>query len=273
MNQETFSENFELLADAPNGVQKLRELILQIAVQGKLVPQDPHDEPVSILLDKIKFETKLLLKEGKIKKQKYFPEINEDEKIFNLPISWEWARLNDLGIIFNGNSVNSHKKNIYSLVKKGLPYVATKDIGYGSLDVEYDNGITIPFGEPKFKIAHANSILICSEGGSAGRKIALINRDIYFGNKLFANETFNGVLPKYVFYLYQSRFFRSLFKEKMTGIIGGISLFNFISLVVPLPPLEEQNRIVAKVDQLMALCAPHRPHARGVRPTLAAHLR
>ena len=220
MNQETFFENFEVLADAPNDVLKQRELILQLAVMGKLVPQDPNTEPASILLKKIKFEKKLLLKEGGIKKQKNFPEINENEIIFNLPIGWEWARLNDLGIIFNGNSINSHTKYIYSQVKEGLPYIATKDIGYGSLDVEYDNGIKIPFLEPKFKVAHANSILICSEGGSAGRKITLINRDICFGNKLLANETVDGILPKYVFYLYQSKSFKSLFDGKKTGIIG-----------------------------------------------------
>ncbi|TRZ87064.1 MAG: hypothetical protein D4R88_09905, partial [Methanosarcinales archaeon] len=199
-------------------------------------------------------EKEQLSKEGGIKKQKKLPEISEPEILFDLPVGWVWRRLNDFGIIFNGNSLNSHEKNIYSKVKEGLPYIATKDVGYGSLDVKYDNGLIIPFLEPKFKIAHANSILICSEGGSAGRKICLINRDVCFGNKLFAIETFDGILPKYVFYLCQSRFFKSLFNEKMKGIIGGISLFNFLSLVVPLPPLNEQHRIVAIVDQLMSLC-------------------
>ncbi len=254
MNPETFFDNFELLADTPNGVQKLRELILQLAVQGKLVPQDPNDGHAAVLLEGIKAEKARLVKEKKIRKPKKLPRISEDEKLFDLPICWEWSRLNDLGIIFNGNSVNSHKKMIYSKVNEGMPYIATKNVGYGSLDIGYDNGIKIPFGEEKFKVAHANSILICSEGGSAGKKIGIIDRDICFGNKLFANETFTGVLPKYVFYLYQSRFFRSSFNEKMTGIIGGISLFNFLSLVAPLPPLNEQRRIVAKVDQLMALC-------------------
>ena len=254
MNPETFFDNFGMLADVPDGVSKLRGLILQLAAQGKLVPQDPNDEPAAVLLGKIKAEKERLVKEGKIRKPKKLPGISEDEILFDLPICWEWSRLNDFGTIFNGNSVNSHKKTIYSKVKEGMPYIATKDVGYGSLDIRYDNGIKIPFGEEKFKVAHANSILICSEGGSAGKKIGLTDRDICFGNKLFTNETFNGVLPKYVFYLYQSRFFRLSFNEKMTGIIGGISLSNFLSLVVPLPPLNEQKRIVARVDQLMALC-------------------
>ncbi len=254
MMPETFFDNFELLAEAPNGVQKLREMLLQLAVRGKLVVQEEGDEPALILLEKIKFEKEQLSKSRGINTQKKSPEISESEMLFDLPVGWAWCHLNDFGMVFNGNSLNSDEKNIYSKAKEGLPYIATKDVGYGSLDVNYDNGVIIPFLEPRFKVAHANSILICSEGGSAGKKIGLINRDVCFGNKLLAIETFDGIFPKYVFYLCQSRFFKSLFNEKMKGIIGGISLFNFLSLVVPLPPLNEQRRIIAKVDHLMSIC-------------------
>jgi type I restriction enzyme S subunit len=97
MQIETFFEQFELLADAPNGVQKLRELILQLAVQGKLVPQDEGDEPAAVLLERIKAQKQRLVKEKKIRKSKKLPPIQTDEIPYDLPKSWEWVRLNEFG--------------------------------------------------------------------------------------------------------------------------------------------------------------------------------
>lgn len=90
------------------GIKKLRELILELAVRGKLVPQDPNDEPASELLKRIAAEKAELVKQGKIKKQKPLPEISEEEKPFELPVGWEWVRLGDFtniirGITFPGN--------------------------------------------------------------------------------------------------------------------------------------------------------------------------
>jgi type I restriction enzyme S subunit len=96
--------------------------------------------------------------------------------------------------------------------------------------------------------------LICAEGGSAGRKIGITDRDICFGNKLFANEVHEGIHHRYVFYVYQAPTFFREFAARMTGIIGGISRSEFLSLPIPLPPEKVQKRIVAKVDELMALC-------------------
>ena len=88
--------NMELLATAPGGVAKLRELILTLAVQGKLVPQDPADEPAGVLLQKIRAEKDRLIAEGKIKRDKPLAEIAEEEKPFELPQGWEWVRLGDI---------------------------------------------------------------------------------------------------------------------------------------------------------------------------------
>lgn len=92
MRLETFFDNFELLADAPNGVQKLRELILQLAVQGKLVPQDPNDEPASVVLKKIKAEKERLIKEKKIRRAKPLPPIELSEIPFELSEQWSTLR-------------------------------------------------------------------------------------------------------------------------------------------------------------------------------------
>ncbi len=100
MNPPLFFDNFSLLADSPNGVQKLREMILQLAVMGKLVPQDPNDEPASVLLEKIREE-----KEKKIAKSKFLKAIEENEITFELPNGWQWVRVADIYELSYGNRV------------------------------------------------------------------------------------------------------------------------------------------------------------------------
>lgn len=236
------------------GVKKLRELILELAVRGKLVPQNPNDEPASELLKKIAKEK--LTKVGKIYKQVAWPEVKEVEKPFRVPRNWQLVRLDELGSIFNGNSINERtKEEKYSRKQVGLPFIATKDVGYGYQDLDYENGIIIPIDEPKFIVAHKKSILICAEGGSAGKKCGITNHDICFGNKLFALEPYHSEIePRFILANYLTPTFYKQFAKGMTGIIGGIAASKFKSLVIPLPPFAEQKRILAKVDELMALC-------------------
>lgn len=236
------------------GIKKLRELILEMAVRGLLVPQDSNDEPASVLLERIAVEKAQLIKDKKIKKTKALSEISEDERTFELPDGWIWTRLGEIGNVFNGNSVSARVKTEKYEGVQGLPYIATKDVGYGFEAFDYENGINIPIGEPKFKVAHKGAILVCAEGGSAGKKCGIAETDICFGNKLFANELYAEIESKFILSLYLSPSFFERFSEAMTGIIGGIARTKFLELVVQIPPLEEQNRIVAKVDELMALC-------------------
>lgn len=248
-------EEFSTIFDRPEKVKKLREYILSLAVRGKLVEQDENDEPASVLLERIREEKDRLVKEKKIKKEKALPEINEDEILHELPKDWVWVRLGELGNIFNGNSINAKlKESKYSNLKEGYNYIATKDVDLQSRTINYENGIKIPYDEEKFRIAHEGAILICAEGGSAGKKIGLVEEDICFGNKLLAIELFYETNSKYLFYLYQSPDFYERFSELMTGIIGGISSKNFKEILVSLPPLKEQKRIVEKVDYLMEFC-------------------
>lgn len=248
------SEHLPLLASAPDGIQKLRGLILELAVRGKLVPQDPSDEPASELLKRIARERAHLEAKGVVKKSKAAPLVNEDEQPFSLPAGWQWVRLATIGNIFNGNSINSNEKDSKFRRDDGLPYIATKDVGYGLTPLDYENGVRIPESERNFKMARAGAVFICAEGGSAGKKCGLCDRNVFFGNKLFANEAFAGVPPRFVLYIYLSPFFRAQFSAVMTGIIGGVSIAKFVDIPIPLPPLAEQHRIVAKVDELMALC-------------------
>ncbi|MBK7686255.1 MAG: restriction endonuclease subunit S [Rhodocyclaceae bacterium] len=180
--------------------------------------------------------------------------MSEDEQSFVLPSGWEWVRLATTGNIFNGNSINSNEKEAKYRRNDGLPYIATKDVGYGLTPLDYENGVRIPDSEPSFKMAHVGAVFICAEGGSAGKKCGITDRNVYFGNKLFANEVFGGIPPRIILYHYLSPYFRDQFAAAMTGIIGGVSTAKFAAIPIPLPPLTEQHRIVAKVDELMALC-------------------
>ncbi|EOR20162.1 restriction modification system DNA specificity domain-containing protein [Clostridium sartagoforme AAU1] len=248
-------EQFKTIFDRPEKVNKLRETILDLAVRGKLVPQDPNDEPASVLFEKIKNEKEILIKEKKIKKEKPLAEISENEKPFELPTGWEFVRIGDLGNIFNGNSINAKiKETVYANVEEGYNYISTKDVAFNGKGIDYNTGVKVPYNEKKFKVAHNGSVLICSEGGSAGRKIGLTDKDICFGNKLYAIEPIKGILSEYIFYIYQSSMFFDSFTSKMTGIIGGISIANFKEIIIPLCSLNEQKRIIEKVDSLMAFC-------------------
>lgn len=247
-------QHFDTAFAAPDGIKKLRELILTMAMQGKLVPQAQNDSPASKLLKEIETGKKQLIKKGKIKAPKPLPQVTAEEIPYAVPHGWEWVRLGLIGNIFNGNSINASEKDAKYVGAKGLPYIATKDVGYGFDPLDYENGVCIPLSEEKFKVAHKGAVLICAEGGSAGKKCGLVEQDICFGNKLFANELFGGISPRFILYFYLSPAFRSLFLSSMTGIIGGVSIAKFVEILVPLPPIDEQNRIVVKLDELMVRC-------------------
>ncbi|MBA2858701.1 type I restriction enzyme S subunit [Methanococcus maripaludis] len=235
--------------------EKLKEKILQLAIQGKLVRQNPDDEPASVLLDKIETEKQNLIKEKKIKKQKPIPGILEDEIPFKIPENWVWCRLGDIGEIYNGNSINSKlKEEKYLGVKEGYPYIGTKDVYADSITINYENGVKIPYSELKnFKIANEGSVLICAEGGNAGKKIGFLTENVTFGNKLLNFNGYNNIINRYVYYVFQSLYFYTYFTEYKTGIIGGISINKFKELPIPVPPLSEQKTIVQKLDDLFIL--------------------
>ena len=248
--------------------QQLKNSILQMAVQGKLVPQDPNDEPASVLLERIRAEKEQLIKEGKIKREKNpsrifrgadnlpYEQVGKNEPVcianevpFEIPDSWEWVRLSAVNEMFTGNSINeTEKKQKYTNTKDGYNYIATKDVGFDQA-IDYNNGIKIPFGLDKFKVAPTNSILLCVEGGSAGRKIAFTNQDVCFGNKLCCFISY-GINYQFLYYYIQSPLFQSAFKSNKTGIIGGVSVNVLKEMFMPVPPPNEQLRIIEQIKTL-----------------------
>ena len=162
-----------------------------------------------------------------------------------------WIRLKSFSDIYSGNSINEEiKKKKYSNII-GRDFIATKDVTFDR-KINYNNGVNIPNDEKKFKIAPANKILMCIEGGSAGRKIAITNKDVCFGNKLACFNTFL-IDDSYLFIFLQSNEFFSNFKGSLNGIIGGVSINNLKEFMMPLPPLSEQQRIVDKINSFEPL--------------------
>ena len=250
---------------------RLRKSILQEAIQGKLVPQDPNDEPASVLLERIREEKQRLLKEGKLKKKditdsvifkgednKYFEKIGndilclEDEMLFDIPDKWMWTRLSTIANLYTGNSISeTDKKQKYTNVY-GLEYIGTKDVGFDHL-INYSNGVAIPLQHiENFKIAPSHSVLLCIEGGSAGRKIARLQKDVCFGNKLCCLSPYFVSLSEYIYYYLQSPAFFESFQGNIAGIIGGVSVNTLKSLLIPLPPIEEIKRITIRLQEVLS---------------------
>ena len=150
--------------------------------------------------------------------------------------------------IYNGNSINAnYKKTHFEGLAEGFPFIATKDVSFNGL-VDYDNGVKIPF-DTKYKKAHRGSVLICAEGGSAGRKIARIDQTVCFGNKLFCLvPKDNSLIQDFLYYYLLSESFQDQFKESIAGVIGGVSNSKIKAFNITFPSPDEQRKIVARLN-------------------------
>ena len=248
----------------------LKKSILQEAIKGRLVAQDTSEEPASILLQRVKEEKLRLVKEGKLKKKdvtdstifrdddnKYYEQVGKNciditDKIpFEIHNNWVWTRLSDVADIYTGNSISETEKNAKYTNVVGRNYIGTKDVGFDN-KVFYNNGVAIPKEyEQNFRIALKDSILMCIEGGSAGKKVAILNQDVCFGNKLCCLSPFIEI-GKYIYFYLQSPSFIDMFNQNKAGIIGGVSIAKVKEILIPLPPLKEQCRIIHRLEELYA---------------------
>lgn len=247
MNPDVFFENFELLADAPNGVQKLRELILQLAVRGKLVPQDPNDEPASVLLEKIKAEKKKLSEKGNLKNDS-LPLIENGEVLFEIPQSWEWVRLGEV-INYNGaQKVSSEDipddawvldlEDIEKNTSKILNHVYFKDKKSKSTKAKFNKGDVL-YGKLR---PYLNKVVVAEDNG-------------YCTTEIVPLRIYTGIDPYYLMYSLKRPDFIEYVNSKTYGTkMPRLGTEDARKSLFPLPPLAEQKRIVSKVDELMALC-------------------
>ena len=171
---------------------------------------------------------------------------------FDVPEKWAVCRFETIANIYTGNSINeSEKAKKYTGLTDGYNYIATKDISFNH-DVDYENGIKIPFSEAKFRVAYKGDSLLCIEGGSAGRKLAVLSEDVCFVNKLCAFHSL-GISKKFLFYYLQSPRFLELFTKNTSGLIGGVSINTLKALILTIPPIAEQERIVNKIEEIFSM--------------------
>jgi len=232
------------------GIKKLRELILELAVRGKLVPQNPNDEPARVLLKKIAAEKARLVKEGKIKKEKPLPEIEEDEKPFDLPAGWEWVRMADIAQHNSGKTLD-RGRNSGTL----RDYITTSNLYWGLFVLNELR--QMPFRDEELDKCTAKQfdLLVC-EGGEAGRAAVWpYSHDICFQNHIHRVRLYGGINSYYIFRVLLKMSYTGEIEKYRKGVgISNMSGKDLATILVPLAPLAEQHRIVAKVDELMALC-------------------
>lgn len=234
------------------GIKKLRELILDLAVRGLLVPQDPNDEPASVLLEKIKAEKEQLIKVGKIKKQKALPEICDEEKPFDLPQNWIWTRF---GSISDANTGFAFKSSQY--VDSGIFVLRVINIDTNGkinhLNSKYISKDSYYKTFEKFGLTK-DDLLLVMVGGSLG-KIGIVS-DSDLPAVLNQNMwKLNRYLDMPIKYLKLGVEFINRSQIEITkSTHGHLSQTKYLNKLFPLPPLKEQKRIVTKVDELMALC-------------------
>lgn len=240
------------------GIKKLRELILELAVRGKLVPQDPNDEPASELLKRIAAEKAELVKQGKIKKQKPLPEIREEEKPFELPEGWECARLGNTVAIIRGITFPASEK--HKEPSKGkIACLRTANV---QDSIEWDDLLYVSesFVKRSEQFAEKGDIVM-----SMANSRELVGKVAHIYNIPTGSATFGGFLSVIRPYGFNAAFLMSVLRSpniksilidssSQTTNIANISLEKLNPLVISVPPIGEQNRIASKVEELMSLC-------------------
>ena len=239
--------------------ERLKKSILQEAVQGKLVPQDPSDEPAEALLERIRTEKQRLIKEGKIKKDKHesviFRRDNshyekldgvecciDDELLFEIPENWCWVRFGTAITLLSGTDFAPDE---YNSVGKGVAYIT------GASNIVDSQILVNRWTETPRQIAHEGDILLVCKGSGYGKTVICNIEQAHIARQIMAVQKCNLLDMQYVKLFLDSSF--DLLKTKGQGVIPGIDRTSVLHLLFPLPPLTEQQRIVQRIEELLPL--------------------
>lgn len=257
-NWNRIADHFETLFTTESSIDKLKQTVLQLAVMGKLVPQDPSDEPASVLLEKIAEEKKRLVKEKVIKKPKKLPSIDSEDEPFPLPLGWKFVRLDTIAKLITKGSSPKWQGVSYTENPEDVLFVTSENVGAFELLLQKKKYVEHKFNEIEPRsILQKNDFLLNIVGGSIGRTaiydidtLANINQAVClircFDNTLdhqFLLNFFNSSIC--ISYMYD---------KQVDNARPNLSMTNIAKFVIPFPPLAEQHRIVEKVNQLMSLC-------------------
>lgn len=247
---ELLEKHFDIAFTAPDGIKKLRELILSLAMQGKLVEQDPKDQPAGELLQEIEAEKRRLVKASKIKAPKTLPEIKADEVPYALPKGWEWVRLGDISEINGGFAFKSSR-----YIEDGVRVIRISDFD----ERGFKDGKVVRYSysdELKPYLLETNNILMAMTGGTVGKSFLVKDLpESMVVNQRVATIKINArVIPAFVNNVVQTDLVQGVIQDAKNSTNDNISMSDIKGFFTPLPPLPEQQRIVARIDQLMARC-------------------
>ena len=241
---DEYAKSYTRLAEIDSSFNdRMKKSILQYAMEGKLVPQDPNDEPASELLAKIQQEKDQLVKEKKIKKSKPLPEISEDEIPFDIPDSWKWVRLGDLVNILSGRDMPK-MLHLSTEEENSIPYIT------GASNIE--NGLisTQTWIKDPVTVAHYGDILLTVKG-TVGKIAILKMSEAQIARQLMSLTVYPNIQKDYVVCFLN--WYISELQSKAKSMIPGVTREDVSSGLVPLPPLAEQKRIVDKIDELFEI--------------------
>lgn len=246
---ELLNEHFEIATTTPDGITKLRELILKLAMQGKLVPQNKNEISAKVLLENIEKEKQNLIKSKSIKSGKSSPDIKIDEIPYSIPQNWEWVRLNDFGVWKSGSTPSRNNSSFYN---GSIPWVKSGEVKQGLIRFTSETITELALQKCSLDINPKGSVLIAMYGANIG-EVGVLEINATTNQAVCACNTYSLISNKYLFYLLLS--LKQNFINQGAGAAQpNISREKIINTVVPLPAQEEQNRIVEKVEELMNLC-------------------
>jgi len=231
------------------GISKLRELILELAVRGKLVPQDANDEPASVLLKKIAVEKVQLIKDKKIRRPKKLSEISDGEYYFSTPQGWQWTRLNDIGEWGAGATPSRSNSKYYG---GGVPWFKSGELSADYISESKETITELALKETSLRENKTGDVLLAMYGATIG-KASILEVAGTTNQAVCACTPFSGISNTFLLMLLKA------YRARFIGMGAGgaqpnISREKIIATVIAVPPFEEQQRIVAKVDELMLLC-------------------
>jgi len=254
-NWQRLAKHFDSLFTTESSLDALKQTILQLAVMGKLVPQDPNDEPASELLKRIAKERAQLEAEGKIKKSKPMTQVSPDEEPFVLPEGWSWVRFNDL--------INPESPISYGVlvpgpdVPDGIPFVRLGDLDIENPPAKPEKSISVEVDKQYGRTRLAGGEILMGVVGSIGKLgIAPSSwKGANIARAVCRIEPIHPIDRRFIVRLLQSQFMQTSFVgDTRTLAQPTLNVGLIREAVTPLPPLAEQQRIVAKVDELMVLC-------------------
>lgn len=234
--------------------KKLRQKILDLAIRGKLVPQDPNDEPASVLLERIKAEKERLIKEGKIKRSKKTAKTSDtphyENVPFEVPKGWVWTTLPELCTI--PITDGTHKTPTYTDKEHGVPFISSKDVTSQRINWNNIKYITRELHEELHKriAPQKNDILLAKNGTTGVAAIVEDTRvfDIYV--TLAVIRPSQNIFPQYLYQVINSNFCKEQFNSRLTGIgLPNLHLVDIKKTMIPLPPISEQKRIVTEIER------------------------